>query len=214
MQNYKLQTKDTNKTLFAGFFKDYKTCLEEAVRRRIPLHSINLKNKNLSNANLDDGVFSSADFHGTNLTGANMSECYLNGANFQNASLFNTCFAYSNLSNANFQDASFGATDMAGCIIDNSQFSTLSTFTIDFTKIRQMHDCIFITRNGAISKLSTPPIVISGIGKSPIIMLDEHIFEGHHRIESKQSKRLLEVIANLHNQASTPPTIKKYGKIT
>lgn len=207
MKNYKLSTK-TGKILFAGFFKDYKSCLEEAVTRRIPLNHIDLNGKNLSNANLDDGMFSHADFSRCNLTGANMSECYLKETNFSGAALFNTCFAYSNLNRCNFHNASFGATDMTGAIIDGSQFSTLSTFTIDFTKLRQMKNCTFTNQHGIIANLSTPPIVIHGLGRSPVIMLDEHIFEGHRRIQTKHANTLLQSIAKLHGQVD-----KKYVKI-
>ncbi|NCT40386.1 MAG: pentapeptide repeat-containing protein [Alphaproteobacteria bacterium] len=182
MKNYKLISKDTEKTLFSGFFQDFKTCLEEAVSRRIPLNKINLSGKNLSNANLDDGIFGEADFTNTNLTGANISESYCKGANFENASLFNTCLAYSNLTGCNFKHASFGATDMSAAIIDRAQFSTLSAFTIDFTKIRQMRGCTYHAHDGQISTLSKPPIVITGIAPSPIIMLDDHVYTGHHRI--------------------------------
>jgi len=201
MKNYKLISLRTGETLFAGFFKDFKTCLEDAVIRHIPLNHIDLKGKNLSNANLDDGIFGYADFSGANLTGSNISESYCKGANFEGASLFNTCFAYSNLSSCNFTNASFGACDISGAIIDGSKFSTLSAFTIDFTKTKQMRNCVFLANDGSISSLSTPPICITGIDKSPIIMLDEHIYRGHRRLEKAHTQKLLKAIANLHDKA-------------
>lgn len=191
MKNYKLQSKTTGETFFAGFYKNYKTCLEEAVKRHIPLHNIDLRNRNLCNANLDDGIFGYADFSGSNLTGANMSECYLKEANFQNTSLFNTCFAHSNITNCNFQDASFGATDIAGAIIYNCTFSTLSSFSLDFNQARQIENCVFISEHGQISRISRPPIVVSGLNNSPIIILDDQIFEGHTPITLQKSKTLL-----------------------
>jgi len=198
MKNYKLTSLRTGETLFAGFFKDFKTCLETAVMRRTPLHHVDLKGRNLTNANLDDGIFAHANFSGSNLTGANLSESYCKGANFAGTSLFNTCLAYSNLTTCNFQDASFGATDMAGAVIDGARFSTLSAFTIDFTKARQMHGCTFTAHDGSISSLSTPPICITGVDKAPIIMLDEHIYRGHRRLEKKPAQQLLKALANLY----------------
>ena len=206
MKNYKLVSAKTGETLFAGFFQDLKTCLEEAVIRRIPLHHINLKGQNLCNANLDDGIFGYADFSGTNLTGANLSESYCKGANFSETSLFNTCFAYSNLSMCKFKEASFGATDMTAALISGSEFSSLSAFSIDFTKIKQMNHCAFISHDGSVSSLSTAPIVITGLDQLPIIMLDEHIYRGHKRLASKPANRLLKAIANLHQ--ATPPKQK------
>ena len=193
MKNYKLIEKDSNKTIFCGFYKDFKTCLEEAVKRRTPLNNINLSGKNLTNANLDDGIFANADFSNTNLSGANISESYCKGASFENASLFNTCLAYSNLSACNFKGASFGATDMSASILDGAQFSTLSAFTIDFTKTRQMRDCTFIANDGSISRLSKPPIVITGLQPTPIVMLDEHIYSGHQRVCQNTAEKRVKI---------------------
>lgn len=188
MQNYKLITITTRETLFAGFFKNFTTCLETAIVKKIPLNNIDLRGRNLTNANLDDGIFSDADFSNTNLTGANMSETYCRNANFENASLFNTCLAYSNMSNCNFKGASFGATDMSASLIDGAQFSTLSAFTIDFSKVRQMRNCTFHADDLAVSKLSKPPIVITGLRNSPIMMLDDDIYHGPKRIAPKANK--------------------------
>ncbi len=197
MQNYKLISQKTGETLFAGFFKDYTTCLEEAVKRHIPLNNVSLKNRNLSNANLDDGIFADADFSGSNLTGANMSECYLKDARFENTSLFNTCFAHSNLTGCDFNGASFGATDISGSILQGCSFSTLSAFTLDFCKAREMGQCAFISHQGQSSKISTPPIVLSGLGKLPIIMLDDDVYEGHRRINKQYSYRLMNMILEI-----------------
>jgi len=193
MNNYKLTSIKTGETLFAGFFKNFKSCLEEAVSRKITLHHINLKNKNLTNANLDDAILSCANFQGANLSGANISECYCKGANFKDTSLYNTCFAYSNLSQSDFTGAQFGATDMSGAIIDRAKFSTLSAFSIDFANTKQMHECTFTAQDGNISTLSNPPIVITGLRPSPIIMLDNDIYNGHRRIENNSKNRYVKI---------------------
>ena len=200
MKNYRLTKKETQETLFAGFYKDFKTCLEEAVKRRTPLFDIDLRNKNLSNANLDDGIFGHADFTGCNLTGANLSESYCRGANFSGASLFNTCFAYANLTECHFLDTSFGATDMTGSIIDRSQFSTLSAFSINLNKAKQMNECIFIANDGTITELSEPPIVINGMNKAPIIVTKTHILKGHSRIDKTPPLKFLKRFSSMQFQ--------------
>ncbi|MFK7839088.1 MAG: pentapeptide repeat-containing protein [Bdellovibrionales bacterium] len=193
MKNYKLISKIDEKTIFSGFYKGFITCLEDAVLRKIPLHNINLNGKNLTNANLDDGLFANADFSNTNLTGVNLSESYCKGANFSNASLFNTCLAYSNLINCNFKGASFGATDMSAALLDQSEFSTLSAFSIDFTKTKQMRNCIFIDYDGCISTLSKPPIVITGIQSKPIILMDDQIYFGQSRLENNAKEKYIKI---------------------
>ena len=200
MKNYKLTKKDTGETLFAGFFADFKTCLEEAVKQKTPLFGIDLRNRNLSNANLDDGIFGYADFSGCNLTGANISESYCRNADFSGASLFNTCFAYSNMSDCNFTDTSFGATDMTGSILDRSQFSTLSAFSVDLGKTKQMEECVFIANDGTITELSEPPIVINGLNKAPIIITETHILKGHTRIDKLLSLRVFKRFTNMQLQ--------------
>jgi len=213
MKNYKLTSKKTNQTLFAGFYPDIKSCLEDAINRRTALPHVDLRTQNLSNANLDDGIFPHADFSGANLTGANISESYCRHANFNETALYNTCFAYSTLSMCNFKGAHFGATDMSGAIIDGAQFNTLSAFTIDFTKTKQMQGCTFINNTGQIAQLSAPPIIINGISKSPIIMLGDHIYRGHKRLDHKHAQHLLAAIANLHTTINPNVKTDKERKI-
>ena len=201
MENYRLTTKDKSRTLFAGFFKDFKTCLEEAIRRNIPLYNIDLSNKNLMNANLDDGIFGLANFSNCNLTGANMSECYLKDATFSSASLFNTCFAYSNLSGCNFTDAQFGATDITGCILDKSQFSSQSAYFLSFSHSRQMKDCVFTFEDGETQNCSTPPVVISGIAKKPIILMQNQAYQNLSKLNDMQTHCLIkEALASAQKQ--------------
>lgn len=197
MKNYKITTRDTNEQLFAGYFKDFKSCLEAAVSRRKALNNANLSHQNLSNANLDDGIFAGADFSGSNLSGANLSEAYCKGSNFSQTTLFNTCFAYSNLIGCNFQDASFGATDIAGALIDNSTFSTLSAFTLDFNKALQMQQCLFISHDNKYFEFSSPPITIHGLSAQPITLLENQILEGHRHIRKQRADHWSRIIQNL-----------------
>lgn len=185
MKHYKIETTDTKQTLFEGRFPSFKKCLEEAVTKRINLHNANLRGHNLSNANLDDGKFSAADFSHTNLTGANLSESYLKDAIFDNATLYNTCLSYANLTACSFIGASFGATDICGAILTRVQFSTLSCFTLDFIKSKNMKHCVFIDQNKNHSEMSHPPLVLWGHKEQPIIATDDTLRYGHRILDRK-----------------------------
>ncbi len=194
MKHFELRSTKNNSILFQGNFTTFTKCLEQAISDNVRLHHADLNNQNLSNANLDDAKLAEANFTNTNLSGANMSEAYLKGARFYNAALYNTCFCDSNLTACNFDNATFGGTDIFGAVIDKSQFSTLSAFTLDFGAARQMLGCIFITRDGKISRMSKPPIVINGMGKHPIVIMDDAVHSGHNLIDHK---RLLPIAQKL-----------------
>ncbi len=190
MKLYQLRSINSDAVLFEGNFKSFKDCLERAVLDRVALDCVNLRNKNLTNANLDDAIMPHADFTGANLTGANMSEAYLKGSNFVATALYNVCFNDSNITACDFSNASFGATDIYGTIISHSQFSTLSCFSLDFVHVRQMSGCIFINPDGRICEMSKPPIVVRGMGREPIILMDRHVKAGHNIIDHKRLKPL------------------------
>ena len=192
MKNHQIRSIKDGTVLFEGQFSSFKACLEQAVQDRVALNCVDLRNKNLINANLDDATMPGADFTGSNLTGANMSEAYFKGANFSGSALYNTCFYDSNLTACNFDGAFFGATDIHGTILSHSQFSTLSCFYLDFVRVRQMTGCIFINPDGRICQMSKPPIVIRGMGRDPIILLDHHVKSGHNIIDHQRLSPLAE----------------------
>ncbi len=204
MKLYQLRSTQNTKILFEGQFETFKDCVEQAVADKIPLPYIDLSHQNLTNANLDDAIMPHADFTQSNLSGANISEAYINGGNFSNASLYNTCFCDSNLAGSNFDGAFFGGTDIFGSLISRSQFSTLSAFSLDFTTVRQMRDCIFITTQGQICRMSRPPIVISGASHKPIIIMDDTIKAGNNIIDHKRLAPLAQKLAarTLRNRLS------------
>ena len=186
MQTIKLRTTQNNKILFEGRFPSFKECLEQAIFNKIPLHHIDLTGQDLSNANLDNAQMGFADFTGTNLTGANLSESYLRGSNFENAALYNTCLCLSNISECNFQNTSFGGTDIFGTILCHSTFSTLSAFSLDFGSAQQMQNCRFVNAKGKVAKMSRPPIIIQGLSRKPIIIMDNAISAGHNTIKREK----------------------------
>ena len=192
MKLYQLRSTDNKAVLFEGRFESFKACLEQAVIDRVALDCVSLRNKNLINANLDDAIMPSADFSGSNLSGANMSEGYFKGSKFDGSVLYNTCFYDSNISACNFENASFGATDIQGTIISHAQFSTLSCFSLDFSRTRQMGGCVYINPDGRLCEMSKPPLVIKGYGRDPIVVMDNALKAGHNVIDHKRLKPLIE----------------------
>jgi hypothetical protein len=160
------------------------------VTQRVNLTSANLANKNLSNANIDDAIMPGANLTNTNLTGTNLSESDLTGANFTNASLYNTCLCYADLTNCNFAYTSFGATDISGAILAQSRFSSMSCFTLDFIKTQNMQGCSFIHNDGSTSKMSNPPIVISGLDTRPTIIMDDTITAAQSTIKHNDIRQI------------------------
>ena len=196
MQHHQIRSIDKNIILFEGIFKDFKACLEQGIKDRVILNSANLKHKNLSNANLDDAIMPSADFSGSNLTGANISEAFMKDANFTNTALYNTCFYDTNLTACNFDGAGFGGTDIFGTVLAQAQFSTLSCFGLDFSGARTMAGCIFLNPDGRICQMSKPPLVIRGMGRDPIILMDNHVKAGNNLIDHKRLRPLAEKLTS------------------
>lgn len=190
MKLFQLRSVQSDTLLFEGHFTSYKACLEQAISERVHLHNLDLRHKNISNTNLDEGVLPGADFSHANLSGANLSDTYLKGAKFAGSALYNTCLCDANLSGCDFTDAGFGATDIHGAILSRAQFSTLSCFSLDFTGARQMDGCFFINPDGRICAMSRPPVVIRGLGREPIILMDRHIKSGHNIINDARLHRL------------------------
>jgi len=198
MKHYQIRSFDKRTVLFEGFFKDFKTCLETAIAGKAILNNADLSNRNLSNVNIDDAIMPGADFSHANLSGANMSEAYFKNARFTGAALYNTCFYDTNLTGCDFTDASFGATDIFGAILSGARFSTLSCFSLDFHNAREMSGCIFKSPDGRVSRMSKPPIVIRGMGKDPVIFLDDHLKSGHKMVNGD---RLLPIAERLASRA-------------
>ncbi|MCC6597668.1 MAG: pentapeptide repeat-containing protein [Alphaproteobacteria bacterium] len=190
MTQYQLRSTQNNSLIFEGNFTSFRACLEHAVNLRLNLEHIDLSHKNLSNAHLDEALLRGANFTGTNLSGANLSDSQLSGACFDSAALYNTCLALSDLEGCNFENASFGATDIHGTILDHARFSTLSCFSLDFTRARQMGGCHFVNPDGRICRMSRPPIVIRGLGREPLVLMDEDIKAGHNLLDRTRLERI------------------------
>ena len=195
MKQFQIKTLSDQSVIFEGRFFSFHECLETAVRQKVNLERADLRGRNLININLDDAIMPTADFTASNLSGANMSEGFFRGCKFNGAALYNTCFVDSNISNCDFKDASFGATDIEGTILNGAQFSTLSAFTLDFARTRGMRGCNFINPDGQICRMSKPPIVIHGLGRAPIIMMDDKTKYGQNILDRRRLKPLAEKLS-------------------
>lgn len=198
MKLHKISKLNSSEILFQGQYECFKSCLEDAVRKKINLSAADLRNQNLNNANLDDAILPFADFTNANLSGANLSESTLTNAIFKNTTLYNCCLCYSNLKNCNFTHAQFGATDINGAIICASTFSGLSCFSLNFMSAQLMHGCYYIDADTNKLEMSSPPIVINGIHKHPIVILDKVTIKGPNIMRN-----------SLHDKIDTLPDLKQ-----
>jgi uncharacterized protein YjbI with pentapeptide repeats len=182
MQHHQLRSIQTGKILFEAYAATLKDCAEQAIDRGINLSFADFRRADLSCAMLDGGRFDGADFTDANLSGANLSEASLRGAHFKNTALYNACLCLSDLSGCNFQGAGFGATDIHGALLKRAIFSTLSCFTLDFFGAGNMEGCAFIDAHGITTPFSQPPVVVNGLGPSPLIFMGGTIRSGHERL--------------------------------
>lgn len=171
MHAFQLRTRD-GALLFEGYYPDFKTCVETAIKEQITLDGLDLSGQDLRDANLDDAKIRHADFKNADLTGANLSECILDYSNFSNANMINTCVCYSSLEHCRFLNTSFAATDFAQSKLDHSIFSGPATFTINFTYVDTHTSCLYLDENQNRHKMETTPMVIIGLPYS-LVFLDE-----------------------------------------
>lgn len=172
MKIHAIHSATTGAMLFEGRYNSFTECVEQAVQLRVLLNGADLRNRNLSNACLDDGLFAGADFSGSNLTGANLSETSMPGASFENADLYNTCFAYADLRGCRFNNANFGATNITRADISQAHFAALSCFSLDFIHTAAMKNCRFSDKEGAEFTFSEPPVVIRGMSRRLTVLTD------------------------------------------
>lgn len=172
MQNREIINRYNGKTIYSGRFKSFKDCLEAAIREEINLSGADLAHKNLSHANLDDGMLNGAGFSGSNLIGANLSEAALDNADFTDCSLESACLAFSALRHCNFTGARFGGTYIAGALIDGARFSGLSCLHLDFIDTGSMADCLYTDEDNRTATFSAPPLLLHGLPKSIAVIGD------------------------------------------
>ena len=186
MKIHAIHSATTGAMLFEGRYDSFTDCLEQAVQLRVLLNGADLRNRNLSNVCLDDGLFAGADFSGSNLTGANLSETSMPGASFEKTDLYNTCFAYADLRGCRFNNANFGATDITGADISQAHFAALSCFSLDFTHTAAMKNCRYSGEDGASFTFSEPPIVVRGLSRRLMVLTDSFWLHGTVVIPSQK----------------------------
>ncbi len=205
MQHFSLRKHTDNNILYEGKFETIRHCLEDAVNQNIPLSYVNLKNQNLSNANIDGAIMPYADLKGSNLTGANLSEATLHNCNFKNASLYNCCMSHSDLHESNFTGASFGGTLIDFADLGKCSFSTLSCFDLDFVFCKNLEGSKFIEPDGRFLKMSGAPIVIKNMLNTPIILFDETVKIGSEAPRVKTRGITASRVTYGHNSSSACP---------
>lgn len=208
MQLFTLNRYTDNSSIFSGYYTSITACIEHAVEQKLDLSYINLKNQNLTNANIDMAHMPHACLNGTNLTGCNLSEANLEKASFLNTSLYNTCLSYSRLRQCNFAGAAFGATLIDGADMRDCQFSTLSCFDLDFHLTHSTIGSTFITTDNISHPMSNTPAIFKGVLNTPIIILDDIVKVGTQYFSSRAIPPLIQhlqehVLKTIPQQKST-----------
>jgi 2-iminobutanoate/2-iminopropanoate deaminase len=179
MKHYTIKNHQTGSIIHQGLYKSFKDCIEHAVQQNIKLDHADLRYRNLSCANIDTAQLYNARLDFCNLNNANISEAILEQCNFTGASFIGTCLAESQISNSTFINASFGATDLSATNMNECIFSTLSALQLPFQDLANMRNCYFKNAVDQHTPLSRPPLIISGVFKAPIAILDKTILIGH-----------------------------------
>ncbi|MCK5375178.1 MAG: pentapeptide repeat-containing protein [Alphaproteobacteria bacterium] len=195
MYYFTLRKHSDNAILFDGRYNTFTECLEDAVNKNISLPHIDLRNRNLVNANIDNAFMPYADFSNSNLSGANISEAILRDSKFTDTSLYNCCMSYSDLRNCDFTGAGFGGTLIDNTNLENCTFSTLSCFDLDFVQCLNMENCSFIEPNNKLHSMSTVPVVIKGLLNTPIIIFDNNVKIGNKTIKRDITPQLLNILS-------------------
>lgn len=199
MQHFKLFKYKSSTEIFSGYYKSFTDCLEDAIKQKKNLAHINLKNKDLSNANLDNAFMPSAVLINSNLSGANLSEASLENSIFYNCSLYNTCLSFSNLQSCDFRNANFGATLIDNSNMKNCIFSTLSCFDLDFYFTKDMSGSIFMADDNNIHKMSKHPMVLKVFMNTHIVIFDNSIKIGMRTFPKSILPDLMNIIS-LHSK--------------
>jgi len=174
MSFIKIKSFTCNRTLYEGRFNSIKQALEQAAQDRINLDGTDLRHANLAGASLDDLRMKNARLNEANLTGANLSEADLRGCLFTNAELYNCCLCYSNMTRCSFEGARFGGTDITGTNLVYTRFSSLSAFELKFLASLDLTGALYKSANNILCRMSTTPLVLSGL-EYPVQILDDHI---------------------------------------
>lgn len=175
MKTYHIQNLTDQSLLFTGVFKNFRACVEAAINQGVSLARADLRQRNLSFAMLDGGLFDAADFSGSNLCGANLSEISAPGSVWNEADLSGACLAYSDLSTAVFRATQFGATDIAGCDLRRALFAdSPSCFHLNFAEAQSMKGARYAA-GPAEAAMTRPPLVMLGLQGGALAQLDNHV---------------------------------------
>lgn len=172
MRQHSIISTRNQAVLFQGIFSSFKDCLEQAVLEKTNLDYADLRQKNLTNANLDGAQLRFCTLQQANLTGTNLSETNLEGANFQNASLFNTCLADSILSHCDFRYAFYGATDVSESYMTHAHFTPERLSNINLKAAKNITPC-YLHIDKTTKTLTSAPFILLGLSTQDVVMNED-----------------------------------------
>ncbi len=160
---YKITDHRTNDIIYGGYYKSFRHCIETAINKNINLSHCDLRDQDLSHANLDGGSFIGTLLTRSNLFGVNMSECDLTLADCSNTNMDGACLALSTCYGTNFADTHFNQTDVTDSFIKKCDFSTFSSLMVKWDRCATFTDNIFTTQQCEPYAISKPPVTIHGL---------------------------------------------------
>jgi len=144
-----------------------KKITKEKLRSKLELHKLWLENHStgdkldLRNANLSSADLESADLRDANLNSANLRDADLRDANLRNANLRNADLESANLRNANLRDADLRNANLRSADLESANLESANLdftgfslcckslgMTLDIEQIRQMLHLIYMQNCG------------------------------------------------------------------
>ena len=168
----------TGEVIFEGYFHTVKRAMEAAVREHVCLDGVDLRNTNLSQANLDGAQMKGVCLWGANLTGVNMSGVEMAGADCRNANFKDCCLAESDCSKTDFRGSYFSNSVLRQTDLSDAKFSCPSIFNNNLYEVGNLHGAVYSHKGEVECDMSQTPIIIHGVEK-PIILLKDKILIGH-----------------------------------
>lgn len=172
----------SGKVIFEGYFHTIKRAVEAAIRENISLDYIDLRQANLSGAELDGASFNHASFWGANLRHANMAGVSINYADCRNADLKEACLAESTCINTDFRGSFMAQVLLRNTNLSGTKFSCPSLFLNNLNEVLSLKNSIYYHKGEVNCDLSYAPLMINSLSK-PIILLKDKVLIGNNLYE-------------------------------
>lgn len=162
-----LKQKGQDIVLFATTQRDTDAdALQEAVRRKLLLSSVDLGGKDLKNCKLNNAILPHAYMKdsmldGSDLSGATLEQSYLNGASLKKCVLVGTNFIQSSLYQANLEGSNLSKAVLIGCDLSYANFKNTNLDNATLTGSNLDHlDLSGASMKGAIVSESMTHLVV------------------------------------------------------